>query len=244
MVQYTLDLIESLDTFELVDSSTNEIVHKFWFAHPLIQQRLIGDCSQCSTVLDVGAGPSPFPKATHLIDTLSGPNVYKVDIDHEPIPFPNRFFDFVYSRHTMEDIQNPLFVFQELTRVGTRGYIETPSPLVEITRGIDAGNPRFCGYIHHRYIIWSNIKTNTLYCLPKYPIIEYMEYNPTFVKKSIGLLNSYSVYWNNYYRWDDKNPPAIVVYRHGSNMNIHTDYANLITRAVTESIEYTNHTYS
>jgi len=239
MAQYTLDTIESLDKVDNTAVNSDKLINKFWFVHPLIQQQLVNGCSHSATVLDVGAGPFPFPKATHLIDTIAGPNVYKVDIDHEPLPFPDKFFDFVHCRHTVEDIQNPLFVFQELARVAKRGYIETPSPLVEITKGVDGGSPQYRGYIHHRYIVWSNKETNTLYCLPKYPILEHIQLSPDFQKKSIAILNKYSVYWNNYYTWIDN--PSIVVYRHGINMDINKDYANLITKAINESIQYTNH---
>jgi hypothetical protein len=251
MAAYTLNLIPSIQAFDETTVPDREtLVHKFWYVHPLINERLLNHCTTkaYSKILDVGAGPYPFPKATHLIDATPGPQVTVVDIDYEPIPFPPNHFNFVYCRHTVEDIQNPLFVCQELFRSAPNGYIETPSPLVEITRGVDSNMilatqqvpSAYCGYIHHRYIVWSDLKTNTLYCLPKYPLVEYTEYSPAFLKKQIAILNNFPVYWNNYYRWDKDHPPSVVVYRNGINMKIGEDYPALLTRAVTESIEYTN----
>ena len=243
MATYTLNLIPSITAFDETTVPNREsLVNKFWYVNPLINERIITHCKAhaYTNILDVGAGPYPFPSATHLIDTTPGPRTYPVDIDYEPIPFSANYFNFVYCRHTIEDIQNPLFACQELFRVSTDGYIETPSPLVEITRGVDGGNLKYCGYCHHRYIVWSDLKTNTLYCLPKYPIIEYTEYVPEFLKKQIAILNNFPVYWNNYYRWNKDKPPAIIVYRNGINMDINKDYNILLTRAITESIEYTN----
>ena len=238
MLRYSLDLVPSLNHVD-VSQDSDKIINKYWYVNPLIQKRLVDDCSNSTAVLDIGGGPFPFPGATHVIDAVPGPNVATLDIDHEPNPATDKFFDFVYCRHTLEDIQNPLFVFQELVRVAKRGYIETPSPLVEVTRGVDGDDSKHRGYIHHRYIIWSNRETNTLHCLPKYPILEHITFNLDFLQKSVALLNKYSVYWNNYYTWT--NNPSIVVYRHGINMDITKDYVNLITRAINESMEYTNY---
>jgi hypothetical protein len=48
--------------------------------------------------------------------------------------------------------------------------LKPPSPLIEITKGVDA-NPfthKFGGYIHHRYLVWSNIEKCEIYLLPNY----------------------------------------------------------------------------
>ena len=74
----------------------------------------------------------------------------------------------------LEDIQNPDFALNEITRVTKYGgYIETPSPLIEVTKNVDGSgfSNSYCGYIHHRYIVWSNIQKNEIYFLPKYSCI-------------------------------------------------------------------------
>ena len=97
--------------------------------------------------------------------------------------------DFVYSRHTLEDIQNPDFCMNEIIRISKSGYIETPSPLIETAKGIDAPDKRmnYAGYIHHRYIIWSNIEKCEIYILPKYNSIidNYLEINSSTIDSSI-----------------------------------------------------------
>jgi hypothetical protein len=75
--------------------------------------------------------------------------------------------------------------------------------------------------------------------LPKYPILEHIKVDDTLAKVWNFVANNYPVYWNNYYLWDDKNPPKINVYRHGINLDIHKDYARLLLEAVQKSMEYT-----
>ncbi len=74
----------------------------------------------------------------------------------------------IYSRHTMEDIENPIFAINEMIRCCKSGYIE-------ITKGIDAINngkeKLYTGYRHHRNIIWSNIEKCEIYILPKYSTV-------------------------------------------------------------------------
>jgi hypothetical protein len=37
----------------------------------------------------------------------------------------------MYFRHFVEDANNPVGAFEEMARVSRRGYIETPSPMME-----------------------------------------------------------------------------------------------------------------
>jgi hypothetical protein len=111
-------------------------------------------------------------------------------------------------------------------------------------KGVDVPNCfpfNYAGYRHHRYIVWSDLKTNTLYFLPKYPLVEYLAINSELLQKYCYLLNHYPVYWNNYYVWNPDRPPKIIMYRNDVNMTILNDYSRLITEAISCSIEYTNH---
>ena len=147
----------------------------------------------------------------------------------------------------MEDIQNPHHIFKEMCRVSKKGYIETLSPLAELTKGVDDGLNNYCGYKHHRYIVWSSIETNTIHFLPKYPIIEHLVYNDELTQKNIHILNNYPLYWNNYYIWDENNPPNIIMYRNGIDFlftkseYITVTYTDLLQIGINESIKYTNH---
>jgi len=156
-------------------------------------------------IIDVGCGNIPFEPATYVLDfkDVRDDNriVFKYDLDFDKFPVSDNYFNFVYSRHTLEDIQNPQNAFNELCRVSPRGYIETPSPLIELSRGVDVfGDYR--GYHHHRYIIWSNVSDNTLHFLPKYPLVENISIDRDTEKVYNFIGNNYPLYWNNYYFWD------------------------------------------
>lgn len=168
-----------------------------------------------------------------------------VDIDFEPLPYETNFFDYVYSRHTVEDIYNPVFAIKEMFRISNKGYIETPSPLVETFKNVDdltynIRNISYSGYIHHRFILYTDINTNTLYILPKYPIIDFFTFlNDTEYNKYKQLLESGDLYWNNYYFWDETSPPNVILYRNGINFDIISNYFPLLEKAITKSIEAT-----
>ncbi len=117
--------------------------------------------------------------------------------------------------------------------------------MVEITKNVDASNfsDKYCGYIHHRYIVWSSIEKNEIYFLPKYSCIldHLIKLNP----KIIGLLNNFPVYWNNYFIFNGLNKPNIIMYKNGVNFNLNNDiiddYFILINKAIDESIQNTNY---
>lgn len=189
--------------------------------------------------MEIGAGDNPFSLSTHFVDCRDIPNSIKLDIDYDKIPFINNHFNFIYSRHTLEDIQNPYSIFDEMCRVSPRGFIETPSPLIELTKNVDSNiEISYCGYIHHRYIVWSSIDTNTIHFLPKYPIIEHLHID---INNHLSILNNFPLYWNNYYFWDENNKPNIIIYRNDINMDIKIDYISLLKKAIEDSINYTSH---
>jgi hypothetical protein len=241
---YTLDTID-INSIDVDKLEYEEIKNFFWWPSIKLRERLFGYLNKHDVrdrIIDVGCGNAVFNPATHLIDFRDdieqGRIVLKCDLDFDTIPVENNYFNFVHCRHTLEDIQNPQHTFNELCRVSSRGYIETPSPLIELSKGIDSGG-NYRGYIHHRYIVWSDAATNTLNFLPKYPILEHIKVDDTLTKIWNFVANNYPLYWNNYYLWDDKRLPKINVYRHGINLDIHRDYARLLLEAVHKSMEYT-----
>ena len=138
---------------------------------------------------------------------------------------------------------------KEIFRVSKYGgYIETPSPLIEITKDVD-GIPisnLYCGYIHHRYIVWSSIEKNEIYFLPKYSCILDNIIKNENDTKIFHLINKYPVYWNNYFIFNNIQKPTIIMYKNGVNFNIKgntmvDDYLLIINRAVSESISNTNY---
>lgn len=130
-------------------------------------------------VLDVGGGYQPFNLATHVMDLrpfeerdLRGaldPNTERRfsaetwvvhDACAPPWPFPDRFFDFTFCSHLLEDVRDPLAVVRELVRVSKAGYIETPSRQREIfakdrffeLRQLLGRMPEV-GFAHHRWFV-------------------------------------------------------------------------------------------
>lgn len=182
----------------------------------------------CEKVLEIGPGHIPLKFATHFIDHIYDyPNTVKIDLDTTPIPFSDKFFDFVYCRHVLEDIQNPDFAFQELTRVAKSGYIETPSPIAELTRDV-CGEGR--GYIHHRYIVWND--GETLNFVAKYPIVE-------FIKEYDGKESLQNpLLWNTYYEWDEDTTPKCKVWKHDIHFDVGKNYSDVLNQAIKQSTDH------
>jgi SAM-dependent methyltransferase len=123
-------------------------------------------------VLDIGGWAMPFPRADVVVDTkpyetrgmlgrvYDGPERFSAETWHvrdlcarEPFPFPDKYFDYVICSHVLEDIRDPIFVASEIERIGKRGYVETPSRLVEQSVGVESR--KYCGYCHHRWYVES-----------------------------------------------------------------------------------------
>ncbi|MBP8116765.1 MAG: methyltransferase domain-containing protein [Nitrospira sp.] len=124
-------------------------------------------------VLDVGGGSKPFSRANYVLDFQPwAPQRQQGDLwlqhvwpkpyfsketwiqwdlcSRERWPFKDKEFDFVFCRHTVEDLRDPIWVCQELVRVAKSGYIETPSRIIESIPGIERS--RYCGYSHHHWL--------------------------------------------------------------------------------------------
>lgn len=122
-------------------------------------------------VVDVGGGGAPFPRADYVLDLGSYENrarLGRLDIGcperfsretwirtdvcaREPWPFENKFFDYAICSHLLEDVRDPVWVCSELSRVARAGYIETPSRIVEQSRGVE--HPVYAGFYHHRWLV-------------------------------------------------------------------------------------------
>lgn len=96
----------------------------------------------------LGPGPERFTLETWVRRDICA---------HEPWPFDDNQFDFVFCGHTLEDIRDPVWVCQEMSRVSKAGYIEVPSLVDELTRFVPepSGGP-WLGHVHHRWICWQD----------------------------------------------------------------------------------------
>jgi hypothetical protein len=138
-------------------------------------RRLLNAIPRDAKVVDVGGGAAPFPRADYVIDAIpyeklgtgSDGNIHEqlgieprysaerwIQTDlcgRRPWPIADKSFDFAICSHLLEDIRDPIWVCSELRRIAKAGYIESPSRVVEQSKGVE--NPRHAGYFHHRWLI-------------------------------------------------------------------------------------------
>lgn len=98
---------------------------------------------QRDLVLEVGSGDKPYPRSDVLLDKVpedSSEREAGKDLvvdrplvigDVQNLPFADKTFDYVIASHVLEHVHDPAKFLNELSRVGKRGYIETPLPLRE-----------------------------------------------------------------------------------------------------------------
>ena len=234
-----------------LDNSEKYVINRFWSPNKSVIKIIENLCINNKYIknLEIGPGFVPFSLATDFIGSNEHIKKYiEIDIDKDIFPYENNIFDFVYCRHVLEDIQNPDFALREIFRITKSGYIETPSPLIEVTKNVDgtAFSNSYCGYIHHRYIVWSNIEKNEIYFLPKYSCIldNILNINEESKLFLYHLINNFHIYWNNYFIFSEK--PNVIMYKNGVNFNtkngnIVEEYIVLVGRAINESIQNTNY---
>ena len=209
---------------------------KYWSPLQPVVNWVSSRISKNDKVLEIGPGHVPFPLADTFVGWLgSGENFVSCDVQEDTLPFCDNEFDFVYCRHILEDIFNPFHLCREMSRVAKAGYLETPSPMAEMCRGIDATSPHWRGYIHHRYFVWNN--DGVLCFLTKYPFVEFIG-DEGFEQNITNLLRSYNLYWNSYFAWENEIP--FTYYQHEVEYNITSNYGDLIAKAIEQSHESTN----
>lgn len=193
-------------------------------------------------VLDVGPGHSPLPWATTSVDFVDAPgavNQIKCDLSKDPLPFPDKSFDFVYCRHMLEDMFNPFPICDEMSRVGKAGYIETPSPMAELCRGVDGSSPGYRGYHHHRFVVWNHF--GPLKFVSKYPLIEYLRLDKNFSASDeniVRVLRKGPRYWNTSFLWRDR-----IKFQHLQSpldFDVGQNYQSLLSQAVDDSLNSTD----
>lgn len=186
-------------------------------------------------VLEIGPGHAPFRRATHFVDYVQRGNlpITICDVANDPLPFPDKSFDFIYCRHVLEDMFNPFPLVREMSRIGKAGYIETPSPIAELCCGVDGGAPPYRGYHHHRFIVWVQ-DGQQLRFVSKYPMVEYLPQQEEWLVAQLSVMSK----WNTYYLWDGS-----ICWKHLQNdldFNMIHDYGPVLQRALYHSMESTN----
>jgi SAM-dependent methyltransferase len=202
-------------------------------------------------VVDVGCGHNPFPRADIGLDRRNRATLEKiwkkVGVKPKPklrtysvdftktMPFKDKGIDFAYCRHTLEDMNDPFELVKELQRVAKAGYIETPSPIAELVRGVDgfANSDLYRGYYHHRWFIW--VGDGVLNFVEKLPIMEHFVFHEAELED--GLRHGPEL-WNTYYLWDGE-----IKWKHWReeiDFRFETDYLPRLWTAAMQSIESTD----
>jgi len=217
------------------------LTNHFWERDEQVYQYVCDITKNLSLVVDVGCGKKYLETATDLIDYVdlgnTGKKLHVLDVSFDKLPFKDKEVDFLYCRHTLEDIDNPRWLISEINRVAKAGYIECPSPLIEIVRGADAGSPPWRGYYHHRSIVWSDGTTLTV--VPKYPIMEHIQFPDKFL---IDQLHRGSDLWNTYHFWNDSvNVNFSFGYGNPHSYDIIGEYGNYLMSGVQATVGHTNY---
>lgn len=96
----------------------------------------------------------------------------QLDITRQKLPFADKSFDVCLCTHTLEDLPNPTFVIDEMSRVAKRGLIVTPSmgydmvfSPIDYTNWL-TGARRVPGEAHHKWFFLN--ENGLLRLIPKY----------------------------------------------------------------------------
>lgn len=210
----------------------------YWHPIPEVVAWLCDRLPADARVLEIGPGTVPFARASQFVDFVDVPGVppeklIKCDAANAPLPFPDKSFDFVVCRHMLEDMWNPFPICKEMSRVAKAGYVETPSPVAEMCRGVDGGAPPYRGYHHHRFVVW--VDGEELKFVSKYPMVEYCGFED---EKLSDTLKSGARYWNTYYLWSG----AMQVKHLQSPLDydIPTQYPSILSQAFNRSMAATD----
>ena len=108
--------------------------------------------------LDLGCGTRKKPK-TLGIDIHPQPNVdYVVNLETEPLPFPDQSVEYIHSSHFLEHIDNPINVFKEISRVCIEGAeLEFWTPYAWSNSAFIYGHKHFLNEDHYLHMcVWNS----------------------------------------------------------------------------------------
>ena len=193
----------------------------------------LGKISENDFVVDLGGGPSPFVRANKVIDIMtydaylkckkendrivSESNWITMDFSYaEPLPFEDKSVDFVVCSHTLEDLNNPIWLCKEINRVAKRGYIEVPSRLIESMKGLELSKPLndlYTGYYHHKWFV--ELINDEVVFTHKNPLINflpdaffdrkevdsYIEEADYYIENSRICYRNLAIYWKNSFKF-------------------------------------------
>jgi len=121
-------------------------------------------------ILEVGSGSNPWTRSDVLLDRFYVDETGQrgkgdLFVDSRPmlvaagerLPFKDKVFDYVYCNHVIEHAEDLVSMLKEMSRVGKKGFIECPNPVLE----------RILNEKHHNWYV-SNVE-ETLMIVRKTP---------------------------------------------------------------------------
>ena len=134
------------------------IIHKYDRKEQLINpefQLAEMRINQSKNMIDLGCGNNPHPHATVAVDkyieplhrkyggnqsidisTIVAKGIKFVQADFEKeLPFNDKEFDFAYSHHVVEHLENPIDGLKEMIRIAQGGVVICPGPMQEYAFG-------------------------------------------------------------------------------------------------------------
>jgi len=215
---------------------------RYYEVFPEITDFLMSIIKRSDRVLEIGPGATPFPGATHFMGhaqneiNIYGDKYAVCDVAQDKFPFEDNYFDFVYSRHVLEDTLNPMHAVKEIARTCKRGYLETPSPIAECWPFAESPFGLYKGFCHHRYFVWNDGRINFM---AKFPIIEKINFNNEALNEK--LQDPYN--WITPYLFEGN--IDFKHHQHGWDtefmVNNTQSYVNVINHAVDVSIKQAQH---
>ena len=123
-------------------------------------------------VLDLGCGANGWTSANVYADIEDLSSVYKnkrfVQTDAVDTPFNDKEFDFVVATQIAEHVSEPKKLCNELSRIGHRGCIETPTPFFD---NFVVGNSNPAPHGHLWWVTFDDVK-NEMVFKPRFQIVD------------------------------------------------------------------------
>ena len=193
---------------------------KHWSPKPLLIRAACAMATGLIVDLCPGTQPLPIDGAKQI-----GWGYDETDITRDRLPFGDKEVDFLYCRHTLEDLLDPGWTISEISRVAKSGWIETPSMASELARGVEG---MWRGFHHHRSMFFDN--DGVLVCIPKYAILEYTQFNgidfPSVLASPMA--------WDFVYTWVGELQFSHL--RHERDFWITGDYAEIVARYLSRTL--------
>lgn len=209
-------------------------------------------------IADIGPGERPFPWANILVgrdikpEGLPAGRAYELvdvpDFNTRKLPFNDLELDFCFCRHVIEDLDDPAALLGEMARVAKTLYVESPSPIAELARGVDwprrdqidgnAFKAKYRGYAHHRWIFWPN--GGAVNYVAKWPIAEF--YDLGMEQGRINeLLDKGPLYWNCYWLWTPSQTSRVFNrLRHEREYTVLGNYRDILAASIDQYLDHTD----